>query len=144
MAQEQSCDEDLSPKAVKLYEKGTDKKTDKYKRVGYLKDALEIEPDYIAANFAIAIEKIKTAKYEGNSFKPAEEHLLKVAINCPNFHSDVFYYLAEIVLGRKEYAQAVSYQKQFLKRKYHEYANGWCSSTCFFSSRSRWQYRISW
>ena len=114
MAQEQSCDEDLSPKAVKLYEKGTDKKTDKYKRVGYLKDALEIEPDYIAANFAIAIEKIKTAKYEGNSFKPAEEHLLKVAINCPNFHSDVFYYLAEIVLGRKEYAQAVSYQKQFL------------------------------
>lgn len=114
MAQEQSCDEDLSPKAVKLYEKGTDKKTDKYKRVGYLKDALEIEPDYIAANFAIAIEKIKTAKYEGNSFKPAEEHLLKVAINCPNFHSDVFYYLAEIALGRKEYAQAVSYQKQFL------------------------------
>lgn len=113
--QDAICDEDISTKAVKLFEKGDNKKKyDKVKRMQFLGQALEIEPDYVAANFSIAIEKIKTAKYEGTSFKSAEEHLLKVAEICPNYHSDTYYYLAQLALGRKEYARAVTYQKQFL------------------------------
>lgn len=115
LAQEENCDEDVSAKAVKLYEKGSNKKKyDKYDRLRYLKEALEEEPDYVAANFTLAIERIKTAKYEGTSFKPAEDNLLAVERLCPNYHSDLYYYLAEIFLGRKDYALAVKYQKKFL------------------------------
>ena len=112
--QEEPCDEDISDKAIKLYEKGSNKKKyDKYQRMRYLKEALEEEPDYVAANFTIAIERIKTAKYEGTSFKPAEQNLLTVERLCPNHHSDVYYYLAAIFLGRKDYGLAVKYQKLF-------------------------------
>lgn len=113
--QEEPCDADIGKKAMKLYEKGSNrKKNDKYKRLKYLKEALELEEDFAAAHFALAEERIRTAKYEGSSFAPAEQNLLAVERICPQFHSDVYYLLAEIYLGRKAWQKAVEYQKKFL------------------------------
>ncbi len=40
----------------------------------------------------------------------------------------------DALCGAYPYKARSTLSKQSLKRKYHEYANGWCSSTCFFSS----------
>src|SRR5690606_11227250 len=58
---------------------------------------------------------IKLAKFEGTSLKPAEENLLQVVNLCPNYHSDTYYYLSQILLGKKEYSQALYYQKKFIE-----------------------------
>jgi|TARA_B110000046_G_scaffold6499_1_gene6830 outer membrane protein OmpA-like peptidoglycan-associated protein len=115
--QDEGCFEDVSEKAIKLYQKGSDKKINKLKRLKYLDEAIEAEEDFGPAHFRLAIEKIKTARYNGTSFKASEDHLLNAERNCPEFHSDIYYYLAEIYLGRKEYEKAVYYQKIFLNFK---------------------------
>lgn len=111
----QDCDEDVSEKAKKLVEKAKDrKKYDKPKRLEFLRDALEEEEDYAEANYLLAIETIKTQRSKGGGYSTAIKYLEKVKANCPDFHSDVYYYLGAIYLGRKEYAKAVENEQLFL------------------------------
>ena len=103
-------------KALELFEKGTNrKKYDKIKRLAYLRDAVDLEPDYVDAHFQLAVEIIRTAKYKGSKLDPAEPHLLAVIENCPGYHSDPYFHLGEINLARENYKEAIKYYKQFLK-----------------------------
>lgn len=114
MAQE-VCDEDVSEKTKKLIEKAKDRrKYDKSKRLEFLRAALEDEEDYAEANYMLAIETIKTQRAKGGGFNTAVKYLEKVASLCPDFHSDVYYYLGAIYLGQKKYAKAVENQEKFL------------------------------
>lgn len=112
------CDEDIDPKLVKVYEKGIDReKYGKAERLKYLRKALEEEEEYVAANYAMAREQLKTAKAKGSSFNVVERYLLKVIQNCPEYHSEPYYYLGEIALGKREYTKAVEFYDGFLNFK---------------------------
>lgn len=110
------CQQDVDPKALKLYEKGSNKKKyDKSQRLQFLREAIEIQDDYADANFLLAIERIKTARAEGSSFKTALRNLEIVAQVCPNYHADVYYYIGAIYMGQQQYAEAIKYQEKFIK-----------------------------
>ncbi|MBD78495.1 MAG: hypothetical protein CL840_06220 [Crocinitomicaceae bacterium] len=112
---QEECDEDVSQKAVNLCTKGKDKKKySKEKRMAYLRDALEEEEDFAEANFLLGIETIKTAMYKGTGHGAAIKYFEKTATLCPEFHSDMYYYLGAIYYGRNDYENAVKYQEKFL------------------------------
>ncbi len=114
---EKPCQEIDNKKAKKLYEQGTDRKNKKEERLAFLKQALDLEPDYIDANFAYAEERIKTLIYENASFKPAEPYFKKVIEICPKYHSDPYYYLGFIYYEEENWEEASKYLKQFLDFK---------------------------
>jgi hypothetical protein len=83
------CKEIDNKKAIKLYEKGTNKK--KYKkpeRLQFLRECLQLEPDFVEANFAMAQEIIVHCKLENKPFTPALPFLYKVIANCPDLRKN--------------------------------------------------------
>lgn len=101
--------------AIKNYENGIDKK--KYKkeeRMAFLEKALEIEPEYPGANFAIAQEKIVTIKLKGGTYEPIIPYMQKVVEKCPKFHSDPYYYLGFAYYEKENNAEAIKYLQQFV------------------------------
>jgi outer membrane protein OmpA-like peptidoglycan-associated protein len=111
-----SCVEVTQAKAIKLYKQSLDKsKYEKKQRMDFLKQAIEIEPDYVEALSIYAHELIKTARFEGTSFKPAEKYLLRVVELCPDYDNYAYYYLGQIALGAKKYADAAKHFDKFLK-----------------------------
>ncbi len=114
---EKSCQEMDNKKAKKLYEQGLDKKNKKEDRLKFLQQAIDIEPEYLDANFAFAMERIKTLIYEDKAFKPVEPYLLKVYNACPNYHSNVSYYLAFIYYEEEKWDESAKFLKLFLDFK---------------------------
>lgn len=115
--EEKKCQEIDNKKAVKLYEQGLDKKNKKEQRLAFLKQALDLEPDYVDANFAFAEERIKTLIYEDAAFKPVEAYYKKVIEICPKYHSNPYYYLGFIAYEEEKWDDAVKLLKQFLDFK---------------------------
>ena len=115
--EEAPCQAIDNKKAVKLYEQGMDKKYKKEERLGFLKEAMNLEPDYVDANFAYAEERIKTLIYENAPFKPTEIYFKKVIEICPNYHSDPYYYLGFIAYEESNWKESVKNLKQFLNFK---------------------------
>ncbi len=104
-------------KAVALYKQGIDKNNKKEERLDYLKKALDLEPDYVDANFAYAEEKIKTLIYQNASFKPTEPYFKKVLQLCPKYHSDPPYYLGFIYYEEEKWDSCAKYLKIFMNYK---------------------------
>jgi outer membrane protein OmpA-like peptidoglycan-associated protein len=115
--EENKCQEIDNKKAVKAYQQGIDKKNKKEERLAFLKQAIELEPDYVDANFAFASERIRTLIYEDAPFKPVQPYLEKVIEICPKYHSDPYYYLAFIYYEEEKWPEAVKMLKQFLDFK---------------------------
>lgn len=83
-------------KAISLYEKGTNKKKykEKKERMEFLNKALELEPDFIEAQFALAQEMLTLWKLEKmKSFNPIGNLYKNIVFKCPSFHSDPYYYI---------------------------------------------------
>ncbi|MFL5763330.1 MAG: OmpA family protein [Bacteroidia bacterium] len=117
-AQEESkCQEIDNKKAKKLYEQGIDKKNKKEERLAFLKQAMELEPDYVDANFAFAEERLKTLSINEEKYKPVEPYLKKVIEICPKYHSDPYYYLGFIAWEDENYEDCMKYLKQFIDFK---------------------------
>jgi outer membrane protein OmpA-like peptidoglycan-associated protein len=114
---EVKCQEIDNKKAVKAYEQGIDKKNKKEERLAFLKQALELEPDYVDANFAFAMERIKTLIYADQSFKPTEPYFKKVIEICPKYHSNPYYFLGFIYYEEEKWEESVKYLKLFLNFK---------------------------
>ncbi|MBA3704950.1 MAG: hypothetical protein H0W84_03330, partial [Bacteroidetes bacterium] len=114
---EKPCQEIENKKAVKLYEQGIDKKNKKEQRLAFLKQAIDLEPDYVDANFAYADERIRTLIYENAAFKPVEPYLQKIIEVCPKYHSDPYYYLGFIRYEEEKWAEAAKYLKDYLNFK---------------------------
>lgn len=113
---ESPCPEVTDKKALKAYTAGIDrKKNDKMKRMESLREAIEIEPEYAQAYFALGVEQIRTAKAGNQNFKPAEKSLKKAIEICPEVHYDAYYWLGEIALGRNEYSNAVGFYDTYYK-----------------------------
>ncbi|MCW3102084.1 MAG: outer membrane protein/peptidoglycan-associated protein [Bacteroidetes bacterium] len=114
---EAKCQEIDNKKAVKAYEQGIDKKNKKEERLAYLKQALELEPDYVDANYAYAMERIKTLIYADQSFKPTEPYFKKVIEICPKYHSNPYYFLGFIYYEEEKWEESAKYLKEFLNFK---------------------------
>jgi outer membrane protein OmpA-like peptidoglycan-associated protein len=114
---EEKCQEIDNKKAIKAYEQGLDKKNKKEERLAFLQQAITLEPDYVDANFAFAMERIKTLIYADQSFKPTEPYFKKVIELCPKYHSNPYYYLGFIAYEEEKWDESVKYLKQFLNFK---------------------------
>lgn len=111
------CREISDEKAMKLYKQSTDKKNkvSKAEKMKFLREIIELEPDFAEAHLVLAKEIILTANYQGTSISPAEPHLLKVVELCPDLHAEPFYYLGLLNMDRQEYEKSMKYYEQFLK-----------------------------
>lgn len=114
---EAKCQEIDNKKAVKAYEQGIDKKNKKEERLDFLKQAIDLEPDYVDANFAYAMERIKTLIYADQSFKPTEPYFKKVIEVCPKYHSNPYYFLGFIYYEEEKWDESIKYLKEFLNFK---------------------------
>lgn len=107
---------DVDKKAMKLYEKSIDKK--KYKkpeRLAFLRECLEIEPDFPEANLAMAREIVVHSKLENKSFAPAIPYFLKAIASCPQIHSEPYYYIGFNYYEEMKNDSAIKYLEKFIK-----------------------------
>jgi outer membrane protein OmpA-like peptidoglycan-associated protein len=109
-----NCEEDLSPKTIKLIEKGSSKKYSKAERMAFLEEALEIDDACLDCRYYLGIEYFKRAKTSGSSYNPAEENFKELLERCPYYHSDPYYYLGVIYYGRSQYQEALKYFEGFI------------------------------
>lgn len=112
------CVEIDNKKALKLYEKAIDKK--KYKKVerlGFLRELLDMEPDFAEANIAMAREIVVHSKLENKSFGAAIPFFLKAIAVCPQIHSEPYYYIGFNYYEETKNDSAIKYLTQFLKFK---------------------------
>ncbi len=113
-----TCSQTDDKKAIDLYTKGTDKKKyQKEERLAFLKQALALEPDYAAANYAMAQEIIKTAQMNKAPYDEAVPYFQAVIKNCPHYHSDPYYFVGVSAFEANAYDQAIIYLQQFLDYK---------------------------
>lgn len=113
---EGACPPINNKKAEKLFKEAQNKKKyDKKERLKFLREALELEPDYAEANFLMAEEIIKTARVEGQSFKNAEKYLQVVIDNCPDYSPYTYFYLAQIRYGERKYTECAKLLDRFMK-----------------------------
>ncbi len=113
-AQEEDCPLPDDKKAVKNWEKGTDKKYKKGERIQFLMEALDVDPDFAQANWSYAEIRVKESRLRGKSYKVAQKHLEKVVDICPRLHSSPYFYLGEIAMEAGDYGKASGYYKQFI------------------------------
>lgn len=110
------CSEMENKNAIKLYEKGIDKKKyDFNERLKFIKEALALEPDYVEALYQAAMYNITLAKGEGKSFKPAEKYLLDVVRVCSTYNAYAYFYLGQIAYGANNLKDAAKYMGEFIK-----------------------------
>jgi outer membrane protein OmpA-like peptidoglycan-associated protein len=110
-----ACKEIDNKDAIKLYEKGIDKKKyEKPERMKFLLEALEMEPDYAEANWAYAEGILQKLRLDNKPYKPVEPYLLKVIENCPKLHSSPYYYLGFLYYEEQNWENAIKYLKQYV------------------------------
>lgn len=113
---ESVCGTEMSnKKAVKLFEKGTDRKNKFEDRVNYLKECLALEPEYPEALNAYIEAQMKFHRADGTSFKPIEENIIKLIALCPEGFPYVYFYMGEYYYGQEKFAEAIPNLKKFLK-----------------------------
>ncbi len=109
-----SCPESNSKKAIAFLEKARNKKKYEFnERLGYVKSALEEDPDFAEAQYEMATMQITLAVGNGTSFKPAEKYLIKAIELCPEINPYAYYYLGQIAFGTSDYSKTVTYMEKF-------------------------------
>jgi outer membrane protein OmpA-like peptidoglycan-associated protein/tetratricopeptide (TPR) repeat protein len=102
------------PKAMKQLEVARDrKKNDKAKRMDALRKAIEEDPNCAEAHYCYGLELLRTALMDDQSIKNAEFELSETVRICSDFHSEPYYFLASIALGKADYEKAVTYFEKY-------------------------------
>ncbi|MCI5059296.1 MAG: hypothetical protein MRY83_24495, partial [Flavobacteriales bacterium] len=109
------CGNSTNKKALGLYEKGLDrKKYDKKKRMEFLRASISEDENYLAPRLEIGKQIVRTSKYQGSTTAPATKHFLKIVEECPNYHSDPYFFLGEYYLEEEDYKNAAKYYEAYL------------------------------
>lgn len=112
------CDDMTNKKAISLFKKGTDKKKyQKPERVKFLMEALEMEPDFADANFALAHEVMVRCMLEEKPYAPTVQFYMKAIKSCPQIHSEPYYYIGTSFYEEFKNDSAIRYLNLFLKFK---------------------------
>lgn len=112
------CNEDLSKKAIALWEKGTDKK--KYKkpeRLKFLMQALEMEPEFAEAHLAMGNELVARWKLGEAPLAQAATFYMKAIASCPQVHSDPYYFIGYEYYEKMKNDSAIKYLNKFISFK---------------------------
>ena len=112
------CNENVDKKAISNYEKGIDRK--KYKkpeRMEFLKKALAIDEDFPEAFLAAGLEFIATAKIDEKPFSIATPFFYKAIANCPQIHSEPYYYIGFDYYEKRMNDSAIKYLQKFIAFK---------------------------
>jgi len=111
------CNEITNKKAVKLYEKGIDKKNKSLEeKIHFLKEATDLEPDYAEALYALADGQRRTANVRGTSYEAMAKNLEKVIELCPEYNPYAYFYLAQFYLSKEKYPETIKCIKKFLAK----------------------------
>jgi outer membrane protein OmpA-like peptidoglycan-associated protein len=116
--QDAECGATDDKKALQLYAKAKDmQKYTQQERMVFLKQAMDLQPDYVDAIFMYAEELAKEEKYEQKSYAPAAAYFKKVIDLCPKYHSDPYYFIGRSNYDDEKYDDAITYLQKFLNFK---------------------------
>ena len=113
--EESDCGLPDDKQVKKLYDNSFDsKKYKEYKkRYLFLKEAVEVDDECVPCYWELAKRSFKRAKYRNLPFKGCYINFKRVAELCPNYHSDLYFYLGYIAYQNHEDSEALGYFKQF-------------------------------
>lgn len=109
------CQEIDNKKAIKLFEKATNKK--KYKkpeRLDFLRACLESEPDFAEANLAMGNEIVVTCKLNNKPFSAATPYFQRALSLCPRLHSEPYYFIGFNYYEDLKNDSAIKYLEKFI------------------------------
>lgn len=110
------CEPTENKKAQKLYEQSQNKKKyDSRQRHGFLKDALDEDPDCVECYFALGESSFKRAQSGGTSYSASVEYFKSLIERCTHYHTDVYYYLGVAHYAMQDNAGAHQYFKAFVE-----------------------------
>lgn len=114
----QRCEETPLKQTGKLMEKGLDHKNfDIHRRIAFLKQATEEDPQFASAWYALGNAYVMLAQMEGNGYLTAEKYFLNAIEICPFYNARVYYLLGKIAFSKKLYAQCNDYLQVYLKHE---------------------------
>jgi outer membrane protein OmpA-like peptidoglycan-associated protein len=112
------CNDMTNKKAFNLFMKGTDKKKyEKPERIKFLMEAIEIEPEFADAQFAIAHEVMVRCMLEEKPYVPARPFYMAAIKYCPQISSEAYYYVAHSYYDEFQNDSAIRYFNLFLNFK---------------------------
>jgi outer membrane protein OmpA-like peptidoglycan-associated protein len=110
------CHEVTDKKAISYYKKGIDKKkyNVKKERMEFLSKAIELDSEFVEAQFALAQEMLVLWKLEKMQFGPIKPLLKNILRLCPNIHADPLYYIGYDYYESGRSDSAKKYLERFL------------------------------
>jgi hypothetical protein len=109
------CEFVAEGKVVKLLEKANNKKKyDSDARFEFFAEALDEDESCLPCMQKLGVTLFKRSKRSGGSFGPAESYLLRLVEQCPEYHSEPYFYLGAMAYGSSDYAQAELYFDKFI------------------------------
>jgi outer membrane protein OmpA-like peptidoglycan-associated protein/tetratricopeptide (TPR) repeat protein len=109
------CEYTPSSKIQKLLDQSFDmKKYETNERIEFLERALDEDAKCTPCLMRIAEIEFKMAK-RGGSFAASKQHFQQLDELCPNYHSEVYYYLGAMSYADREYEKAIDYFEKFLR-----------------------------
>ena len=108
------CGAPTDKKIVKLLD-DAGKAKDPVERHQKLKSSLELDGECTECLFQLGLSAYRIGKEGGKGFAPAITYLTKLQDKCPNYHSDVPYYLGTMRYAQDEFADAAKSFEAFRK-----------------------------
>ncbi len=99
------CVQPTDKQILKLLD-GAAKAKDAVERHTKLKSTLEIDAECVECNFRLGLSACRIGKEGGKGFAPAIKYMEAVNAKCPNYHSDLHYFLGEMYYAEGEFAKA--------------------------------------
>ena len=111
-----ACTYEASSKITKLLEQSRDtKKYEANERLAFLDKSLEEDPNCLPCLMRLGELEFLRSKRSGASFEPAKGKFEKIVEICPEYHSEVWYYLGAMQYADKEYEKAEESFNKFLR-----------------------------
>ena len=109
------CAYEATGKIQKLLDQSFDmKKYETNERIEFLEKALEEDSKCTPCLMRLGEIEFKVAK-RGGSFASSKLHFQQLDELCPNYHSEVYYYLGAMCYADREYEKALEYFEKFLR-----------------------------
>ena len=112
---QEGCSFEPSGKIQKLLDQSFDmKKYETNERIEFLEKALDEDPKCTPCLMRLGEIEFKVAK-RGGSFASSKQRFQQLDELCPNYHSEVYYYLGAMCYADREYDKALEYFEKFLR-----------------------------
>ena len=112
------CNEISNKKALNLFMKGTDKKKyQKPERLKFLMEAIDLEPEFADAHFALAHEIMVRCMLEEKPWAPTVPYYMAAIKACPQIHSEAYFFIGYSFYEQFQNDSAIRYFNLFLNFK---------------------------